>query len=69
MEDTHSHVLELEEGSDKTNSFFAVYDGHGGQSSINLYKNLSHWLFLCFVFSFLQVPLHQSLPGLPFTSG
>lgn len=32
MEDTHAHVLELEEGADKSNSFFAVYDGHGGQN-------------------------------------
>jgi serine/threonine protein phosphatase PrpC len=30
MEDTHSTVLQLEEG-DKSNSFFAVYDGHGGE--------------------------------------
>jgi len=33
MEDTHAHVLELEEGTDKPNSFFAVYDGHGGSAA------------------------------------
>ena len=30
MEDTHAIVLDLEAASDKQNSFFAVYDGHGG---------------------------------------
>jgi serine/threonine protein phosphatase PrpC len=38
MEDTHAAVLHLEGGSDQsheTNSFFAVYDGHGGECSSN----------------------------------
>jgi protein phosphatase PTC2/3 len=30
MEDTHAAVLELEEGNNRPNSYFAVYDGHGG---------------------------------------
>ncbi|KAI6039320.1 PP2C-domain-containing protein [Pisolithus marmoratus] len=30
MEDAHAAVLNLEQGSDKKSSFFAVYDGHGG---------------------------------------
>lgn len=30
MEDAHTAVLNLEESNDKKNSFFAVYDGHGG---------------------------------------
>lgn len=29
MEDAHTHILSLP--SDKEASFFAVYDGHGGQ--------------------------------------
>jgi len=30
MDDTHAAVLDLDEGKDDTNTFFAVYDGHGG---------------------------------------
>ena len=30
MEDAHAIVLDLEAANDKQNSFFAVYDGHGG---------------------------------------
>lgn len=30
MEDAHAIVLELDEGKPETNTFFAVYDGHGG---------------------------------------
>jgi serine/threonine protein phosphatase PrpC len=30
MEDAHTAVLELEDGFPEVNSFFAVYDGHGG---------------------------------------
>jgi serine/threonine protein phosphatase PrpC len=30
MEDTHAAVLQLDE-AEKSNSWFAVYDGHGGQ--------------------------------------
>ena len=30
MEDTHAIFLDLEATNDKQNSFFAVYDGHGG---------------------------------------
>ncbi|KAI4521668.1 PP2C-domain-containing protein [Schizophyllum commune Tattone D] len=30
MEDAHAAVLALDEGTDQTNTFFAVYDGHGG---------------------------------------
>jgi len=30
MEDAHAIVLDLDEGSETTNTFFAVYDGHGG---------------------------------------
>jgi len=32
MEDAHATVLELEEGQEKPNAFFAVYDGHGGSN-------------------------------------
>jgi hypothetical protein len=31
MEDAHTVALQLEEGSNETASFFAVYDGHGGK--------------------------------------
>ncbi|KAH9942872.1 PP2C-domain-containing protein [Amylocystis lapponica] len=30
MEDAHTIALELDEGTDEPNTFFAVYDGHGG---------------------------------------
>jgi serine/threonine protein phosphatase PrpC len=30
MEDAHAVVLNLNEDSDESNAFFAVYDGHGG---------------------------------------
>ncbi|KAJ7095887.1 phosphatase 2C-like domain-containing protein [Mycena belliarum] len=30
MEDAHAIVLDLDEGKDEPNTFFAVYDGHGG---------------------------------------
>ncbi|KAJ6512254.1 phosphatase 2C-like domain-containing protein [Mycena vitilis] len=30
MEDAHAVVLDLDEGKEDTNTFFAVYDGHGG---------------------------------------
>lgn len=31
MEDAHTAVLSLEEDSADGNTFFAVYDGHGGE--------------------------------------
>ena len=31
MEDTHTAILDLDEGNDAANSFFAVYDGHSGE--------------------------------------
>lgn len=39
MEDSHAAVLDLDEGKPEheTNTFFAVYDGHGGESSSALY--------------------------------
>jgi protein phosphatase 2C family protein 2/3 len=33
MEDAHAIVLSLDEGVEKSNTFFAVYDGHGGAFS------------------------------------
>jgi len=30
MEDAHAAVLDLDGSGDKSNTFFAVYDGHGG---------------------------------------
>lgn len=41
MEDAHAHVLSLAEeteGSDKKTSFFAVYDGHGGELFFSTFK-------------------------------
>jgi protein phosphatase 2C family protein 2/3 len=32
MEDAHAAVLDLDQQPDKSNSFFAVYDGHGGST-------------------------------------
>ncbi|KAG6850745.1 hypothetical protein H0H93_009368 [Arthromyces matolae] len=32
MEDAHAAVLELDEGKEVSNTFFAVYDGHGGST-------------------------------------
>jgi len=45
MEDTHAAVLPLDEGVENSNAFFAVYDGHGGDSvakfaSVNVHKRL-----------------------------
>ncbi|KAM5535047.1 hypothetical protein V8D89_011275 [Ganoderma adspersum] len=45
MEDAHTAVLNLEEGAADGNTFFAVYDGHGGSAvakyaGINLHKRL-----------------------------
>jgi protein phosphatase PTC2/3 len=31
MEDAHAIVLNLDEGKEESNTFFAVYDGHGGE--------------------------------------
>jgi serine/threonine protein phosphatase PrpC len=36
MEDAHTHILEME--NDKSASFFAVYDGHGGKVLSGLEK-------------------------------
>lgn len=36
MEDAHAAVLDLDQQPDKSNSFFAVYDGHGGTYSDSL---------------------------------
>jgi protein phosphatase 2C family protein 2/3 len=36
MEDAHAIVLDLDEGKDDGNTFFAVYDGHGGASIVFL---------------------------------
>jgi serine/threonine protein phosphatase PrpC len=46
MEDAHAIVLSLDEGQENSNTFFAVYDGHGGA-------------FCAFCLSMLPI-LHQS---------
>jgi protein phosphatase 2C family protein 2/3 len=45
MEDAHALVLDLDEGKEESNAFFAVYDGHGGGTVAkfagqNLHKRL-----------------------------
>ena len=35
MEDAHAVVLDLDGSQDDSNTFFAVYDGHGGQVPIS----------------------------------
>lgn len=35
MEDSHAILLNLDEGQEESNSFFAVYDGHGGRLIAN----------------------------------
>lgn len=35
MEDAHTTVLRLDEGAEESNTFFAVYDGHGGTSTLS----------------------------------
>nr|WEY08145.1 type 2C protein phosphatase [Ganoderma lucidum] len=45
MEDAHTTILNLEEGATDGNTFFAVYDGHGGSAvakyaGLNLHKRL-----------------------------
>ena len=42
MEDTHAIVLDLKATNDKQNSFFAVYDGHGGAPIMSYPINFSH---------------------------
>jgi protein phosphatase 2C family protein 2/3 len=44
MEDAHAVVLDLEAPNDKRNSFFAVYDGHGGAPFLSypIPENTSH---------------------------
>ncbi|KAG6841987.1 hypothetical protein C0991_004478 [Blastosporella zonata] len=45
MEDAHATVLDLDEGKEASNAFFAVYDGHGGRTvakfaGANVHKRL-----------------------------
>ncbi|EAU85866.2 protein phosphatase 2C Ptc3 [Coprinopsis cinerea okayama7 len=45
MEDAHATVLDLDEGKEDSNAFFAVYDGHGGSTvakfaGANVHKRL-----------------------------
>ncbi|KAG5352926.1 hypothetical protein C0989_012163 [Termitomyces sp. Mn162] len=45
MEDAHTAVLDLDEGKEASNTFFAVYDGHGGSTvakyaGANVHKRL-----------------------------
>ncbi|EIM86041.1 PP2C-domain-containing protein [Stereum hirsutum FP-91666 SS1] len=45
MEDAHTTVLRLDEEAEESNTFFAVYDGHGGGSTarfagVNVHKRL-----------------------------
>jgi hypothetical protein len=43
MEDAHAIVLSLDEGEESSNTFFAVYDGHGGASyCVYLFAPISH---------------------------
>lgn len=42
MEDAHAAVLSLDEGEDTSNTFFAVYDGHGGGSVAKFAGNHVH---------------------------
>lgn len=35
MEDAHTTVLRLDEEAEESNTFFAVYDGHGGTSILS----------------------------------
>jgi hypothetical protein len=52
MEDAHATVLTLDEGDERSNAFFAVYDGHGGACYI---------YFVCVNFSILSkvIPLRN----------
>lgn len=36
MEDAHTTVLDLDDTPEKSNAFFAVYDGHGGVYSVTI---------------------------------
>jgi serine/threonine protein phosphatase PrpC len=43
MEDAHAAVLDLDQQpDDKSNSFFAVYDGHGGMFFCSLFPSPDH---------------------------
>ena len=42
MEDAHALELKLESGKEKSNAFFAVYDGHGGKLAfVSQLRNLN----------------------------
>jgi protein phosphatase 2C family protein 2/3 len=50
MEDAHAADLSLDEGVEKSNAFFAVYDGHGGTFTAKRFSALHPFFFAsCFV--------------------
>lgn len=36
MEDAHTTILDLDGTPEKSNTFFAVYDGHGGMYNVTI---------------------------------
>lgn len=65
MEDAHAAILSLDEGIESSNTFFAVYDGHGGMfSNQRLFKKTVLWFS-----SRGQVVQWPNLRARTFTSG
>lgn len=56
MEDSHVTLLNLDEDSANPNTFFAVYDGHGGMHAICYYLSSTLLLTpLCFRFCHSEI--------------
>lgn len=49
MEDSHTIVLSLDKGAKNPNSFFAVYDGHGGMFTQRNQSSCSECIDMCLV--------------------
>lgn len=61
MEDAHAHVLSLgEENEGRKTSFFAVYDGHGGEFKI-IKRKMNLKLIPSTILSSLKVQRLQDL--------
>lgn len=61
MEDAHTAVLDLDESAEKSNTFFAVYDGHGGKSSFIVLDHSSFRFLGATVARFAGQHLHKRL--------
>lgn len=60
MEDAHTVILNLDERDENPNTFFAVYDGHGGALTANSSRSV--------VLRYLQAELLPNLLDKTFTN-